>query len=664
MENDVESLNPIPPDYPREAVPDEYTPKVFARTFRERRRAYFEFVLQNPAPPGVKAAWFELARLSAGREPHFGVFASTFEMINSRQNCADYALHAVLRLLYQFQHNERIPPEILAQAQSSVINFKYWPNEPGLDEMCTWTEHHYLLFASAGYLAGCLYPDEIFTNSGLAGNELVEAHRERLLTWLSLRFFTGFSEWLSNLTYDPILAALINLVDFSREPDIKQRASMGIDILLFETASNSFNGVFGSTHGISDEPAVKWSFQESMSDTLKLLFGLGTFSGSDNMSAAALALSPAYRLPGVIASIAQDNRPEFLHRQRSGIQVDQAEWWGLKPGDSEKSMHLIGLEAYLHPRMANHFVRMLDAFRWWENPNLQQFLEKRSFLKFYNKIGLLPMIARRYRKDFGRTAREEVNIYTYRTPDSMLSSAVDYRKGYGGSQQHIWQATLGPDAVCFTTHPARTSGPPPNYWTGSGCLPRVAQIKNVLIAVYRLEKFPAVLVTERLPITHAWMPRDRFEEIIEQDGWVFARYGNGYLALLSENPYEWRELPGEDSGREVLVSSGRNIWICELGRREVDGDFENFVQKIISAQVQFSGSSVSYQSPSQGLLEFGWEGTLCKDSREIRMGEYPRYANPYTQTDFPSEKIRIELADHSLDLDWLKPARTASDFVD
>ena len=39
---------------------------------------------------------------------------------------------------------------------------------------------------------------------------------------------------------------------------------------------------------------------------------------------------------------------------------------------------------------------------------------------------------------------------TYKTPDYMLCSAQDWLPGELGYQQHIWQATLGPDAVVFS----------------------------------------------------------------------------------------------------------------------------------------------------------------------------------------------------------------------
>ena len=164
-------------------------------------------------------------------------------------------------------------------------------------------------------------------------------------------------------------------------------------------------------------------------------------------------------------------------------------------------------------------------------------------------------MARLLEKDISRNVRDEANIYTYRTPDYMLSTAQDYRPGYGGNQHHIWQATLGPNAVCFTTYPAndRRAGSSPNYWTGSGTLPRVAQVENVVIAVYKVSNSPLLTIPNKLSYTHAWLPRDQFDRVREQDGWVFAQKGSGYLALWSMNPYRWQADPGEDQNREVIA---------------------------------------------------------------------------------------------------------------
>jgi hypothetical protein len=664
MDYVIDPQIPAPPDYPFGATPDEFTAEPFADDFGERRRAFFEHILKNPAPTNTKAPWHELARLAAGSTPHQGILSAALDYIDARHDCADHALHAFLRILYQYRHNLRLDEELVERARTTVLNFKYWPDETGQDSMCTWTENHYILFAAAGYLAGQLYPDVTFASSGRCGEEMMAIFRPRILRWLELRFYTGFSEWLSHVYYDEDLTALLNLVDFSKDEEIQRRATMLIDLMLFEMAVHNFGGVFGSSHGRSYEPMKKWAAQESTTDTQKLLFGRGVFACSDNMSAASFALSLRYRMPGVLYAIANDcQRAELLHRQRVGICIDQADWWGLKPDNYENGMQLLTLEAYLHPRTARLFVKMLNHYHWWENPHFSPFNRRRRLLQLLRLTGLLPAVSRHYRYDVCRNTREQANLYTYRTPDYMLSSAQDYRKGYGGDQQHIWQATLGPDAVCFTTHPARHKGPPPNYWTGSGSLPRVGQVKNVLIAIYHITPFPALHVPNELWFTHAWLPRDQFEEVVERDGWIFARLGEGYLALLSQQPYRWHDLPGEDQGREILVEGKNNIWICELGRKEVDGPFSDFIARIIEAKVLFAGSSVSYQSPSQGDLQFGWKEPLRQEGRLVPLGDYPRYASPYVQADFPSEMVTIQLDGKTLELDWTIGRRIASSFI-
>ena len=62
-------------------------------------------------------------------------------------------------------------PFSFSRARQTALNFKYFPDEPGIDSLCTWTENHYILFTSAAYLAGQLYPDEVFTNSGETGKQ-------------------------------------------------------------------------------------------------------------------------------------------------------------------------------------------------------------------------------------------------------------------------------------------------------------------------------------------------------------------------------------------------------------------------------------------------------------------------------------------------------------
>ena len=701
-----------PAAYPSRPTPDTFSDTPFLPDYESRRAAFFEHILMNPAPENTKAAWHEMGRLAAGGAPHEGIFQAALDFIDARKDCADFVLHGILRMLYQFVPSDGkwevlqrgmvpraltesgeptshfpLSKEVIDRARKTTLSFKYFPNEPGIDSLCTWTENHYILYTSAAYLAGQLYPDEVFTNSGETGKQKIQINRKRILRWLDLRFRTGFSEWLSHVYYDEDLVALLALYDFANDEEIRGKAEMVIDLILLDMALNSFKGVFGPTHGRSYENTKKWASNEGTTDTSKLLFGTGIFSGFDNMSAVAFALS-GYRVPRVIEEIAGDSHFKsdchLENRQRMGIKLTEMEKWGIHPDNFEDGMLYLTLEAYLHPRTIANTLRMFDITNWWENSFLDDFKPYRGLLKVVNAVGGLPLLARILQRDICRNTREEVNIYTYKTPDYMLSTAQDYRKGYGGDQQHIWQATLGTDAVCFTTHPAKIEGVTPNYWAGSGLLPRAAQYKNVAVIIYNIEKIPALYVPIRHFFTHAWLPTDKFDEVMEVNVWIFARKGKGYLALHSQNPHFWNEenspqrhkegqdelkknsasfatwqLNREDMGREIIVPGKQNIWLCQMGREAQDGTFAEFVENISAAEVTFSGMNVQYRSPGNGLVRFGWESPFSVDGVNIPLYDYPRYENPYVRAQFDPTEININNGEHRLYLNWKTGEREA-----
>lgn len=683
----IRPIGEPPPGYPTEPLQDSFQPAPDHSTFDQRRADFIAHVLKNPSPHNTKSVWYELVRMAGGRGPHEGVILSALDFIDARKDCSDFVLHGILRMLYQFvqptgKQKNNAPPfhfplskELIEQARQTVLNFKYFPNEPGIDSLCTWTENHYILFTSAAYLAGQLYPDDIFTNSGETGKQKVELNRTRILRWLDLRFRTGFSEWLSHVYYDEDLTALLSLYDFAGDEEIRHKAETVIHLLLLDMALNSFKGVFGSTHGRAYENTKKWASNEGTTDTMKLLFGMGVYSAFDNMSAPAFALS-GYRVPKVMEAVGKNSILSYENRQRMGIKLDEMEKWGIHPDNFEDGMLHLTLEAYLHPKTIANTIRMFDTCNWWENSFLSDFKPYRRLLKTINAVRGLPLLARFLERDICRNTREEVNIYTYKTPDYMLSTAQDYRKGYGGDQQHIWQATLGRDAVCFTTHPARIEGVTPNYWAGSGLLPRAAQYKNLVIVIYNIEKIPALYVPVHHFFTHAWLPKDKFDEVVEKDNWIFAKKDDGYLALRSQHPYIWRKSPPrsqgerreklfsagsasqwqkpEDVGREILADGAQNIWLCQLGRKADDGAFEEFVERITAAGLAFSGMNVEFQSPDNGLVRFGWEGPLNVEGVEVPLHDYPRYDNPYVHAEFNPTHIRIVTGEHEINIEWEK----------
>ena len=626
--------------------------------YQQRKEDFFE-LHRNEDYRNIHAA---LVRLHLGVEPSDDGFIKAIEKIYKREDCSDFRMIGLIRFVYQFLSTPLVPQSLKDSVEQCILDFKYWPDEPGIDNMCTWSENHHILFSTCEYLAGHFYEQDTFTNSGHSGIEKYRRGKERVTRWLDLRYKTGFSEWLSNVYYTEDIAPLVALIDFSPDEEIRQKASMVLDLMLLDMALNHYNGTFGSTHGRSYFSSKISGRRESSSSTYSLVFGLN-HPGNGNMATNALAISKNYKIPLVLYEIANDSSYRTMSNlQRMGLNMEEVENYGLNVSLLEDGMTFLSLEAYCHPRTVDLTMQMFDEYNWWENSFFKPFAQYKGLLTFLRNTGLLPATVRLFNKDLNRNTRTEANIYTFRTPDYMLSSAQDYKKGFGGDQQSIWSAVLDEESIVFTTHPVASKSGTPDYWTGSGNLPRVGQYENVAIILYEISTAPGLYVTHDLEYTHAWFPKDKFDTVTQSGNWIFGKRKDGYIGLWSQNEPKWVK-SGEYTNKEIIADGKRNIWICEMGSQTEFGTFDNFIEAISNSNIKSGSLSIEYHSPSQGKLEFGWEGSLKKDGHSIQLNNYPRYLNKYVKTSFPADTISIKFNNHSLILDYEGLKRNASGYL-
>lgn len=240
----------------------------------------------------------------------------------------------------------------------------------------------------------------------------------------------------------------------------------------------------------------------------------------------------------------------------------------------------------------------------------------------------------------------EVNKVTYKTPDYMLASAQDYQPGQAGYQQHIWQATLGPDAVVFVTHPpcfSENGAHRPNFWHGNKVLPRVAQWKDVLVAIHHLPE------DDWLGFTHAYFPIYTFDDYTLRQGWVFADKGDGYIALTAAKGLELVRR-GDNAYRELRSHGHKNIWLCHMGRATQDGSFGDFQEAILAMSVTFDALSVQVSTLRGEILAFGWEGPLQIDGRKQPITGFKHYDSPYCVVDSNSPQMKIQFQEYAMRL--------------
>ena len=242
----------------------------------------------------------------------------------------------------------------------------------------------------------------------------------------------------------------------------------------------------------------------------------------------------------------------------------------------------------------------------------------------------------------------EVNKVTYKTPDYMLASAQDYRPGEPGYQQHIWQATLSPEAVVFVTHPpclSEDGSHRPNFWHGNVVLPRVAQWKDLLVAIHRLAD------DDWLGFTHAYFPVYAFDEYKIQDGWACGRVGDGNLAITAAADLSLTE-SGKSALRELRSYAQNNIWLAQMGRAAVDGSFGEFVEKVTALDIIFEEDSVHLTSLRGESIDFGWRGPLLVNEQEQEINGFLHFDNPYSSTELGAEQMGIQFMDLLMQLDF------------
>jgi hypothetical protein len=333
----------------------------------------------------------------------------------------------------------------------------------------------------------------------------------------------------------------------------------------------------------------------------------------------------------------------------------------------------------------------LDAFNkydLWSNASFEQFGDLRSFstdlavnLSAYSSAFL----------NFG--LMKDVDTYTWRTPDVMLSSAIDYRKGTFHQQIHAWQATLDAKALVFTNHPFRplaTSGDwlddseQGGYWNGSATVPRSAQLENVGIHIYA-PQYPQKQdkpfdYFHWEPYTHAFFPQEHFDELSQEGNWTFGRKGDGYVALYSYRPATFLVYDGVTQATggytkpfDLVADGGAdNVWIVECGRASTSGDFASWKAAVAAAKVDVTsrgpgkpsgesdGFDVRYESPSKGVITFGWEAPFVVAGNEIPLHATGRYENPYAQVPLDPKELTFQKDGFSLRYDVKRGVRVLS----
>jgi hypothetical protein len=631
----------------------------------ESRR--MDFLEHAAAAPG--GLYSQIVRLELGRGPiDDNAIASAIAILRARRDGGDFIANGLLRVL-SYRSSPLLSDRLRQDIRAALLGFKYWVDEPGgRDLLSMWSEGHQIAYHAAQYLAGQAFPDEIFSNSGKSGRWHQQRGQERVLKWIDIKARTGFNEWDSNNCYVGTISALLNLSELAQDTKVRRRAAMLLDVMFFDMAVDSFQGTYGTSHGRSYLRAIVAGATEDTSGLQRLAWGMGALGRPDNPASVYLATGKRYRVARTIELIAQDQPDELTNRERQSLRVEDAARLGLRFDDPEDFFLLHEGGKMSSIDHIERSLRVTDGLRFYRyglvmRPYIVAVLETYREMQ---RRGLPP-------EDLDNSSLRRVDKLTFRTPDYQLSSALDYRKGAPGSQQHIWQATLAPGTVVFTMNPGGSS----KYWQGR--LPRVAQHRNLLVALYDLPAqrppgprtlFPPDALGDAVPSpapseeplvarTLAVFRPEAFDEVFQRDGWTFGRKGQGYVALWSRTPTAWST--GDVFGGDGLIAQGlQHVWVCQLGREKVDGPFRAWAQRIAGSPLQSTPTSINYTAPGLGQISFAWTGPFRLDGQDLPLGEHDRFDNPYTRVPHGRSRYDLTHAGHRLLIDFTRDVHRES----
>lgn len=246
--------------------------------FEERRRIFLQACArENPGNSAEECANIALARyeLAQYEKISFEMIDQACGCVDRREDCADFVLLPLLRLVYRERQEAKLPREFTERIRRSALGFKYWVDEANDCLMWFDSENHRLGFHSLEYLAGLLFPEDVFTNSGQNGLFHCLKGRMHLMEWMSQRIRFGFNEFHSDsylpVTMGPLLA--VREMAPYEEFSLWKMAEELIHLMVFNLAVNNYNGAIASPRGRSYNLPMRNPLRQGTTSILYLLFG-------------------------------------------------------------------------------------------------------------------------------------------------------------------------------------------------------------------------------------------------------------------------------------------------------------------------------------------------------------------------------------------------------
>ncbi len=217
-----------------------------ATTERERKEMYIDNLLRKNDP---SPALF-IAGLSRGINLYDRCERSvrnSMERIARRADCSDFRLTEIIWMY--ILGKDILPPALLEEFKACMLDYRYWFTEKGNDVMWFFSENHALSLHACEYIAGSLFPDDVFSNSKMTGRGHMAHALLMIREWFSCVLEYGYTEWCS-VNYLPIdMLGYMTLLKFSEDEEIEVLCRRALDMTFGIYAMQCYRGMLLGANG-------------------------------------------------------------------------------------------------------------------------------------------------------------------------------------------------------------------------------------------------------------------------------------------------------------------------------------------------------------------------------------------------------------------------------
>ncbi len=611
------------------------------------------------------------------------------EYMYKRFDCSDFRAQMLFKI-YKDCGN-KLNEKCRLLIKNTFLDFKYFMDEPGDDSMCFWSENHQILFAVSEFLAGQEWPDEVFRNNDMTGREHMLKAKKRIDSWMEQRFNYGFSEYLSNNYLAEDIAPMANYIAYSEDKNSVEQMKIIMDTLWLDVALSSVNNRFVATSSrMYGNNKIGNFYGNSILSAMNVLWGTDCaekFLGNPYLTDREkeqinLSLSKKanyiilcftdivkkgiYVLPEAVKDIALYDGT-FVSKLGCGLSPEDMENEGLIGTEPHQIMAQWGAETFTNPQVIYNSLKYLKDNKMYRNSFLGYFrflnitlFRFVNWKKFGEKFNIMPH----------GIATGRGNIYTYRTAHYSMSTSISKDVDMCGAQDHEWTANIGEALTLFTTHPAENGkgryGVSPGYWIGNGRRPMSVQNENVNITIYKLPDKLRLGETSIAKMTHAYMPKDFYDEFELDGNTVFARKNGVFVALISNGKLQYKPFDADSAsglykGKEIpdnyriksefdlcRYDGKYHIYITELSDEDKE-TYSDFKMRIRNNTVFFGGDGYAEYSTCSGKISVSYDGTFnVNDVPQPKI--YDRYDSKFCKSERKAEEIFVDSGKHTLHL--------------